>query len=290
MFPILAILFWAQALRPPQESAKPLPDLGQFLKEVRAHLHSDRILFSQYTFTQKQTNIELDKDGKVKKTVVRVFEVYPSLEDNLTYMRLISKDGKPVSQAELDKADRAYDKKVRDRRNKLAREGTDERTRRLAKEAEQKRKEDQSIDELFHMYRISMDGRERIEGLSTIKLSFQPRAEYKPKSEDAQIMKKFSGRAWFGEEDPELVRLEVELIDSISFGFGILARVNKGATGTFQRRRVNNEIWLPAQARFAGSARLFLLKGLRLESISEFSDYRKFTVSSTVSFPASRKQ
>ena len=58
--------------------------------------------------------------------------------------------------------------------------------------------------------------------------------------------------------------------------------LNKGAKGIVLRRRVNNEIWLPAEERFSGTGRLLLLKGLRVELVSGFSDYRKFTVDTLI--------
>jgi hypothetical protein len=41
---------------------------------------------------------------------------------------------------------------------------------------------------------------------------------------------------------------------------------------------VNDEIWLPEQVTWTASARVLLLKRLRLRGVSEFSGYRKFTV------------
>ncbi len=57
----------------------------------------------------------------------------------------------------------------------------------------------------------------------------------------------------------------------------------------YTQKVTDRQIWLPAEARFAGTARFLLLKGLRLESISEFSDYRKFSVFASVSFPDRKK-
>jgi len=64
-------------------------------------------------------------------------------------------------------------------------------------------------------------------------------------------------------------------------GLGLLARLHKGSRASLLRRKVNGEIWLPAQARFSGSARLLLFKGLRLDGLSEYSDYRKFQVATS---------
>ncbi|MGA2262852.1 MAG: hypothetical protein ABSH28_15635 [Acidobacteriota bacterium] len=267
-----------------QQPDKPLPELNEFLKGVRAHLESDRLLLSQYTYNEKETERALDDKGKVKSTHENIFEVYPSLEEGLTYRRLISKDGKPLDKKVIEKQDREQDKKERDWTKKLEREGTDERARRLAKEAEEKRKEQEAIDELFQLYRIELAGREILDGSPAIVLTFTPHSDYKPHTDEGKILAKVAGRAWICEDDYQVIRVEAKLIDNISFGMGVLARLNKGAIATFQRRRVNNEIWLPAEVRFTGNARVLLLKGLRLDVTSVYSDYTKFTVETQVKF------
>ena len=83
---------------------------------------------------------------------------------------------------------------------------------------------------------------------------------------------------------PDDVVMALADTSAISIGFGMLARLNPGAHAMFQRRLVNNEIWLPAEVRFAGSARVMLLKGLRLDVSSEYSGYKKFSVDTATTF------
>ena len=80
----------------------------------------------------------------------------------------------------------------------------------------------------------------------------------------------------------------MEAIDAVSIGLGLLARVHKGTTASFTRRKVNNEAWLPARAEYVVSARVLLLKRLREGGLFEFSNYRKFTVdtSTAIESPA----
>jgi hypothetical protein len=54
--------------------------------------------------------------------------------------------------------------------------------------------------------------------------------------------------------------------------------VHKGSRAMFERRKVNGEEWLPASASYTASARLFLVRRMRVGGVSEFADYRKFTV------------
>ena len=75
----------------------------------------------------------------------------------------------------------------------------------------------------------------------------------------------------------------------VSIGMGLLARIHKGTTATYQRRKVNDEVWLPSQVTWTAGARVLLVRRLRIRGIAEFSGYRKFTVdtSTTYSTPAS---
>jgi hypothetical protein len=100
-------------------------------------------------------------------------------------------------------------------------------------------------------------------------------------------MKHFTVKAWISETDHELVKLEAEAIDTLSFGLGVLARLHKGAQLSFLRRKVNGEVWLPAVVSYHGSARVGLLFTLRRGGTSEYSGYRKYSVdtASTIETP-----
>ena len=120
--------------------------------------------------------------------------------------------------------------------------------------------------------------REPIDGIDTIFATLTPKAGARPQTDDGKIMRHFKARAWISESDYELVRVEIEAIDDLSFGLGLLARVHKGTVATYQRRKVNGETWLPAKVTWTASARVLLLRRLRLRGVSEFSNYRRYTV------------
>jgi hypothetical protein len=62
----------------------------------------------------------------------------------------------------------------------------------------------------------------------------------------------------------------------VNFGGGLLAKFKKGATFTLEKERVNDEIWLPSQVDINFSARVLLFKGIDLNQVQKFYDYRKF--------------
>jgi hypothetical protein len=264
-----------------QTENQQLPELSAFLAKIKENLKSDRLLLSRYTFDMEETVRYLDKDGHAKKTEVRKYEIYPSLDEDMTYRRLISENGQPVDPKKLEEQDRKFGKKAESRARSLAREHKSDEEERLAEEDEESKKERKTIEELFRIYEFTLLRREVVAGQPGILIRFTPRPQYEPQTGDGKILKKVGGEALISETDYQLMRIEAELIDDYSIGFGLLARVNKGSRLVFLRRKVNNEIWLPAEFHFIGSARALLLKQLRIESTNLFSNYKKYSVSSS---------
>ena len=274
-------------------SSQQLPDLSVFLDGIKRNLRSDRSLLNQYTYQMKETERQLDKNGHVKKTKVRVYEVYPSPDEDLTYRRLISENNTPLDPKKLEEQNHKYNEKAEKEARRLRRDGKSTPEQRLAKEIEENKKEQEIIEDLFNIYDFSLVHREVVDGHSAILVEFSPKALYEPETKEGRILKKIRGRALVSETEYQFIRLETELIEDIPIALGLLARVHKGSQFSFIRRKVNNEIWLPAEARFVGSARVVLFKMFRVETINVFSDYKKYSVSNSFEFlsqkPASRE-
>ena len=64
-----------------------------------------------------------------------------------------------------------------------------------------------------------------LDGHSAILLEFKPRPGFKPSFKETEILSKLAGRAWFCEQDYQLMKAEVEFIDNMTFGWGFLARL-----------------------------------------------------------------
>lgn len=256
-----------------------LPEPRAFLDQVRANLRSDDALLEQYTFTEKRIERRLDGHGAVKKVKTETFEVYPSAEPGKMYRRLVARDDVPVSASELAEEDRKQEQKTELSEKKRAEEDEAARARRKAKQEADRREEQEVVDEVFKMDEIVVEGREALNGRSTIVLSFAPRPGYRPVTAAAKVIQKLAGRAWVDEKDRQLVRIEARLLENLGVGPARLARLQKGAETYFVRRKVNDEIWLPAEARFTGAAKVFLLFGARVDAIFEYGNYKKFSVS-----------
>ncbi len=282
---VIALLLLAGAVRAARASQdRPLPDQATFLQQVRKNLQTDEHLQRGYAYRSEERVVQLDKNGGVKKTEARGYEIYPPGEGVPGYRRLVSRDGVPVSAQELDKADRKQREKVLKAVADRDHESPSSRADRVRKEADQRRDEQQLMDEVFHVFDFRLVRREDVAGRPAIVVAFSPRPGVKARSRRSSIAMKFAGQAWVDEQDHQVVRVNVQAIDDVTIGWGLLARVYKGAEGTFERRKVNDEAWLPARAEFRAGGRIALFKRFSVDVTDQFSDYKKFSVDTTSSF------
>lgn len=263
---------------------RPLPDQEAFLRETRKRLQTDATLQSSYMYVETRREQELDGRGRVSEDRVRVYENYPGLPGEPRWERLIAEDGRPVSAEKLEEQDADRQKDAQEAARRLTNQPADERARLERERGKQLRERERAIDDIMAVFEIRMIGREAIEGHDTIGFSLTPRPDAKPKTREGSQMRKFAVKAWVSESDYELVRLEAEAIDSLSWGLGLLARLHKGAQLSFLRRKVNGEVWLPAVFNYSGSARVGLVWTLRRSGASEYSGYRKFSVDTSTTF------
>jgi hypothetical protein len=263
---------------------RPLPNAEAFLQETKKHLQTDSALQSNYSYVETRRELKLDSRGQAAGESVKVFESYPGLPGEGRWERLISEDGKPVPPDQLARLDRDRQRKAEDYARRL--------TSQPAKTAADQRREwekDQRetariVDDIYRVYDVRMLGRETIDSHDTIKFSLKARPDAQPQTREGGMMRHFAVLAWVSETDYELVKLEAEATDTVPIALGLLARVSKGSRLTFERRKVNEEVWLPARATYMGSARIALIKTIRRGGSSEFSNYKKFTVGTTTTF------
>lgn len=263
---------------------RPLPDRDAFLNEARRHLQVDSTLQSSYVYVETRREAVLDGRGRVKRESVRVYESYPALPGEERWERLIAEDGRPVTDARLAAQDRERRRRAEALARRMTTQPAREHDRQQREYTKQRREFDATIDDIFIVFDVAMTGRERIENHETIAFTLTPRPDAKPRTREGGFMRHFNVRVWISEQDKEVVRLDAEAIDTLSFGLGVFARLHKGSQLSFLRRKINGEVWLPAEMRYEGSARVGMVWTLRRRGTSAYSGYRKYTVDTASEF------
>lgn len=270
------------------QSARPLPDPDTFQREVRARLQIDDFRQRDYIYTATQRARSVDGRGQVREERIKVVESYPGLPGEGRWERLLVENGKPVPAAELAKQDRERQREAEQYLRTRARLTKAEQDAERREREQEKREQAAILDDAFRVFAFTLTGRELIDGHETIAVSMVPQRHVKTRTRQGGWAKHFKGRAWISESDYELVKLEVDAIDTLSVGLGMLARIHEGSKLAFERRRMDDGAWLPARAAIVASARFLLFRRYRINTITEYSNYRRFTVdtSTTYGLPA----
>jgi len=265
---------------------RPLPEIEPFINEVRERLQIDRTLQTNYTYVETRRELTLDKKGRATGVSEKVFESYPGFPGEPRWERLIAEDGTPVPAEKLEEGDRRRQKKAESYARRLQDHPDKERARQRLLQKEAEEQASAVVADIFRVYEIRMLRREMIDDHPTIAFSLTPRRDPKPRTREGRDMRHFGVTAWVSESEFELVRFEVVAIHTVKMGLGVglFARLHKGASLTFVRRKINGEVWLPATSVYEASARLGLVKTVRQRGESEFTNYRKFTVDTQSSF------
>jgi hypothetical protein len=255
--------------------APPLPERESFFAEVRKHLAGNDRRQGRFWFRERSTEVNLNPVGRMGTGPVLVYEVYPQPDDDLTYRRLIERDGRRLSPSEVAVEDRKYLARFRRWQESLRKEGRDERDARLKQEAEIRERDQRQAREALDLFDFSIERRDSLEGQSAIIVSFTPKPAARPRTREGRIAYGFAGRVWIHEHDYEVMKVEAKAIDDVSFGFGMIARLHDGSTAQFTRRRIEG-VWLPVESRFRGTGRALMFRRVVFDYQRTYFDYRPY--------------
>ncbi len=228
-----------------------------------------------YTYTERDVDHKLDKEGETKSTEVKTYDVLEIEGEQV--QRLIAKNDKPLDRKEAAKEDEKIQKIIDKRKNEL----DAERQKREEKEEKEREDDRKFVREVADAYNFTLVGTELVGGRETWVINAEPRLGFEPHMKESKFLSKFHGRVWIDKSDLQLAKLDVEAMDTVSVGW-VLARIHKGTRVMLEQTRVNDEVWLPQHVNFKLDARIALFKGYLMDGDQTYSDYKKFRTSAKI--------
>lgn len=228
-----------------------------------------------YTYVERQVQNSVNRKGEIKSSEVSTYDVLEIYGDQV--QRLIEKNDKPLSPRDAAKEEQKIQKIIDKRKNES------EGARRKREEHEAKDREDSRkfVTEVADAYNFKLIGTELVGGREAWVIDGEPRPGYVPHMKEGKFLSKFHGRVWVDKADLQLAKMDVECLDTISWGL-FLARFHKGSRLMLEQTRVNDEVWLPAHVTAKIDVRLGLVKNFNVDLEQSFRDYKKFGSSSKV--------
>lgn len=247
---VLAAILLSPLLLLGAQEPRPLPGYELLLRHTRENLVRAQREQRDFAYKERRTELRMNPFGALGTGPTHVYEVVPLPEGGFL-RKLLERDGKSVTDVEVERIEPRNRGRRRDRSGPSA------------------------IDDAIAMLEFKIDRRERLNGRDTIVVTFAPKRNARPQTREGRLVRAFTGKVWVDEADREVVKSESVAFDDITYGYGLVARLNKGTTVTLVRERVEPNLWLPTSMRFLGKGRALLVRKLNLDYGVEWFDYRR---------------
>jgi hypothetical protein len=228
-----------------------------------------------YTYIQREEEHKLDGKGQVKNTETKTSEVMEIYGEQVE--RLIAKNDKPLSDKDAKKEEEKIQKVIEKRKN----ESEHDREKREKKEEKDREQNRQFVREVADAYNFHFAGIESLAGRDTYVIDAEPRPGYQGQLKESKFLPKFRFRAWIDKDESQWKKLDIECIDTVSWGL-FLARIHKGSRIVIEQTRINDEVWLPQHINLKVDVRLALLKNFNVEDDITYHDYKKFRIGTKI--------
>jgi hypothetical protein len=243
--------------------------IRELIRQIADHDMENDKRQRDYTYIQREEQHKLDDKGQVKSTEVKTSEVMELYGEQVE--RLIAKDDKPLS----DKDSRKEEEKIQKVIDKRKNESDEDRKKRAEKQEKDREQDRQFVREVADAYNFHLAGIESLAGRDTYVVDGEPRPGYQPHLKEARILPKFRFRAWIDKDELQWKKLDIQCIDTVSWGL-FLARIHKGSRIVIEQTRINDEVWLPQHIDVKVDAKIALLKNFDVEDDITYRDYKKF--------------
>ena len=226
-----------------------LPDPDSFFAAVRENIAYSNRVQNEYAYKERRTELHTNPFGRLGTGEELLYEVIPLAEGNGYTRQLLERGGKVVEDAEVERVDRRR------------RQGPRRRS---------------SVEDVLSVLDFELARREIFDGRPAVVVTFTPRQGAEATTRQGRLASAFSGEMWIDEEAKEVRRVEATSVETISYGWGVLARLGKGTVATLEREPVGGGVWMLTSVRLTGSGRaLFWLRRLTVDYEIEWFEYRR---------------
>jgi hypothetical protein len=251
-----------------EESPRPLPNGNELVRSMVERQRSFEKALDEYTYDLLTTEAKLDDKDSVKEAHLRRYEIF--FVKGQPVRRLVEEDGRPLVGAKAE--------------NELKRVSKAAEKARARKRSEKDEAENEArLSDILARYDFTALRRELAGGRQAVLVEFRAQPG-KRDIKHENVLRAVQGRLWIDEDERAVVRAELATNQPIKMVGGLLASIS----------RIDldvdfvpvDEIWLPRRSQSFATGRV-LFRGFRRRRTEEFSNYRRFVVSTeeTVATP-----
>src|ERR1700722_20143036 len=257
----------------PKKAQVVLPDLKELFTKIDNNQKAIDKMKENYAGTKVETTFEYEGNGKPKPPEVKESTFFYLDGDEVS--TLVKKDGQLLSEDERKKEEARVLKQIEELEKRAdKKEKKDEKDHEEGKDDE----DEVSMETFLRACQFVNPRRERFRGADVLVFDFEPNVEFKPHTLMEKIITKLGGVIWIDEKALDVARIDAFFVSDVKIAGGLLANVEKGTRIILEQEFVNNEVWLPTYQEVHVDVRFLMVKGIRADESTRYSDYQKFNV------------
>jgi hypothetical protein len=259
----------------PKKAQVVLPDLKELFTKIDNNQKAIDKMKENYAGTKVETTFEYEGSGKPKPPEVKESTFF--YLDGEEVSTLVKKDGQLLSDDERKKEEARVLKQIETLEKEAAKkEKKDAKAEQEGKDPNED--EEVSMETFLRACQFVNPRRERFRGADVLVFDFEPNVEFKPHTLMEKIITKLGGVIWIDEKALDVARIDAFFVSDVKIAGGLLANVEKGTRIILEQEFVNNEVWLPTYQEVHVDVRFLMVKGIRADESTRYSDYKKFNV------------
>ena len=170
--------------------------------------------------------------------------------------------GRPLTADERQKDEERMQKLVSD---------PSERAKRAKREKEDSDKGHEMFKAIPDAFIFKYDGIEN----GIVRLAFFPNPNYDPPTRELRVFRALSGKMWIDPVQKHVVRIDGQLFQDVTFGWGILARLYKGGTFEVNMHEVGPGHWDMTSLDVNMSGHAILFKNIAVKQHQTQTEFRR---------------
>lgn len=179
--------------------------------------------------------------------------------------RLIASNGRPATPEERARDDQHLQRLL---------EHPDEQRKRRERQQRDEEKVRAMIRAMPDAFFYDYDGSEPGPRGDLVRLKFRRNPKFDPPTRETLVFKGMEGMALVEPRDLRVVRIEATLVEDVTLGWGLLARLHKGGHFTLEQSLVPGGNWETTKMTLDFTGKAFLFKTIRIQQTQTVSDFR----------------
>lgn len=153
-----------------------------------------------------------------------------------------------------------------------------ERAKHMKREKEDGEKARQMLQAVPDAFIFRYDGEEN----GKVRLAFTPNPHYDAPNRELQVFRALSGKLWIDRATSRLAGIDGALFEDVTFGFGLLGRLNKGGTFKVLQQQVGPDHWEVVSLEVNMSGHAIIFKNINVKQRQKLTDFKRMPDSLTL--------